>query len=66
MKNTEFEVRELTMDEKYQIEGGSEVTDAIWYAIGYAAGSVVKAWHNGGGSGAYHDAMSSSNHGGIR
>lgn len=29
-----------------QVEGGSELTDSIWYGIGYVAGALVKAAKN--------------------
>lgn len=37
-----------------------------WEAVKYGWGKADEAVGNKGGSGAYHDIMSSSNHGGIR
>lgn len=35
-----IKLEELNTQEQHCIEGGSELTDAIWYGIGYVAGSI--------------------------
>lgn len=42
--NENFDLKELDSSEIIFITGGSELTDAIWYGIGYTAGSVKKAF----------------------
>lgn len=50
-----------------QPKPGSDFWWAIaWEAVKYAWGKADEVVGNKGGSGAYHDIMSSSNHGGIR
>ncbi len=70
MKNIDLEnlnLVELTNHEQREIDGGQdEVTKTFWYYIGKAAGTVYNVWKISDGSAAYHDAMSSSNYGGIR
>jgi len=52
IENNGFE--ELGAEEIISMTGGSELTDNIWYAIGYTAGSIVSVWRSvtktGGGS----------------
>lgn len=59
----------LSEEELVNIDGGTPKPQGVFQWIGYYAHVVYDAVHDtaqGGGSGAYHDAMSSSNHGGIR
>ena len=42
VNNVEF----LTDDLLIEIDGGSELTDSIWYGIGYVAGSLYHAAQN--------------------
>lgn len=70
MKNIDLEnlnLVELPNHEQREIDGGQdEVTKTFWYGFGIAAGTIYNVWKITGGSAAYHDAMSSSNYGGIR
>ena len=45
MKITFKEINVEPLSDKLlvQVEGGSELTDSIWYGIGYIAGALVKA-----------------------
>lgn len=70
MKNIDLEklnLVEMTNLEQIEIDGGQdEVTKGFWYFVGQAAGTVYNAWKISSGSAGYHDAMSSSNYGGIK
>jgi len=64
---------ELSFDEMQVTDGGGQPKPGsdfwyglYWEAAKYIWGEADKAVGNKGGSGAYHDIMSSSNHGGIR
>lgn len=64
---------ELSFDEMQVTDGGGQPKPGsdfwwgiAWEAAKYVWGEADKAVGNKGGSGAYHDIMSSSNHGGIR
>ena len=64
---------ELSFDEMQVTDGGGQPKPGsdfwwgiAWEAVKYGWGKADEVVGNKGGSGAYHDTMSSSNHGGIR
>jgi hypothetical protein len=46
MKN--INIKELDNEQLLSINGGSEITDAIWYGIGYAFGWLAAGAGNSG------------------